>query len=86
MTLWKTTRALWPSQRRERIKLSLGRLIQPGPTHAWLSYLHADELLWQQVQRFPKFVTRIYRPYALRTLSAQQRVEHMIGTTSPRFQ
>lgn len=79
MTLWKTTRALWPSQRRERIKLSLGRLIQPGPTHAWLSYLHADELLWQQVQRFPKFVTRIYRPYALRTLSAQQRVEHMIG-------
>lgn len=79
MSLWKTTCALWPTQRRERIKLALGRLIQPGPTQAWLSYLHADALLWKQAQRFPKFVTRIYRPYALRTLSAQQRVDHMIG-------
>lgn len=78
MTLWKTARNLWPSQSRERIKLTLGRLIYPGPTRAWLSYLHADELLWRQVHQFPKFVTRIYRPYALRTLTAHQRVQHMI--------
>ena len=79
MNLWKTARELWHTEPRERTKLTLGRWLYPGPTRAWLSYLHADELLWRQVQRFPQFVTRIYRPYALRTLSSHQRVQHMIG-------
>lgn len=79
MTLWKTARNLWQTEPRERMKLALGRVFFPGATKTWLSYLHADEVLWRQVQRFPQFVTRIYRPYALRTLSSHQRVQHMIG-------
>ena len=79
MSLWKTTHALWPSHPRERLKLALGRLLFPRQTQAWLSFLQSDALLWRQVPVFPKLVTRIYRPYALRTLSSRQRVEHMIG-------
>ena len=79
MSLWKTTRDLWHTEPRERVKLTLGRWLYPGPTRAWLSYLRADEVLWRQVTRFPQFVTRIYRPYALRTLTSHQRVQHMIG-------
>ena len=79
MSLWKTTRDLWHTEPRERVKLTLGRWLYPGPTRTWLSYLRADEVLWRQVHRFPQFVTRIYRPYALRTLTSHQRVQHMIG-------
>ena len=80
MTLWKPARDLWRSaEPRERVKLVLGRVFYPGPTRSWLSFLHADELLWRQAHRLPQLLTRIYRPYALRTLSSHQRVQHMIG-------
>lgn len=80
MSLWKPTRDLWHhAEPRERVKLALGRILYPGATRAWLSFVHADELLWRQAHRLPQFVTRIYRPYALRTLSSGQRVQHMIG-------
>jgi uncharacterized protein VirK/YbjX len=79
MNLWRKTWTLWHEHPRERVKLALGWLFHRQSTHRWLSYLHAHEALWRQVPRFPKLVTRIYRPYALRRLGCAQRVQHMIG-------
>lgn len=79
MNFWNASQALRQAPRRERIKLALGSLLFPGPTRAWLSFVQADALLWRQVLRSPKFVTRIFRPYALRSLSLRERVQLMIG-------
>lgn len=78
MNLWLDTWRLWRHHPRERVKLLLGQLFYPGPTREWLAHLHADPLLWRQVAHFPKLVTRIYRPYALRGLSCRDRVRHMV--------
>lgn len=79
MSLWRTTWRLWRRHPRERVKLLLGGLFFPRATHQWLRYLHERPALWRQVDRFPKLVTRIYRPYALRALGCAQRVQHMTG-------
>lgn len=78
MSLWSKTWHLLQQHPRERVKLLLGGIFFPRPTHQWLAYLHADPLLWRQVARFPKLLTRIYRPYALRGLSCRDRVQHMV--------
>jgi len=70
--------ASWARHPRERSKLVLGCLFFPTSTHRWLSYLDAHAHLRQQAQLSPKLVTRIYRPYALRSLSCGERVTHMI--------
>ena len=79
MTVWHTTWNLWKAHPRERVKLALGALFFRKSTQQWLSYLHKRPPLWRQLDRFPKLVTRIYRPYALRGLGCSQRVKHMIG-------
>ena len=79
MTLWHTTWQLWHQHPRERVKLLLGGLFFAKSTHRWLSYLHERPALWRQMGDFPKLVTRIYRPYALRGLGCSQRVDHMMG-------
>jgi uncharacterized protein VirK/YbjX len=79
MKLWQTAWALWKQHPRERVKLVLGALFFRQSTHQWLAYLHERPALWRQVARFPKLVTRIYRPYALRGLGCTQRVHHMMG-------
>lgn len=79
MKLWQTTWKLWKEHPRERVKLVLGALFFRQSTHQWLAYLHERPALWRQVARFPKLVTRIYRPYALRGLGCTQRVHHMMG-------
>lgn len=68
----------WEQYPRERIKLALGAALFPKATQQWLSYLNANLHLRQQAQNFPKLVTRIYRPYALRSLNCHQRVNLMI--------
>lgn len=78
MNLWQQTWRLWRKHPRERAKLVLGWLFYRRATQQWLSYLRADPLLWDQVAEFPKLVTRIYRPYALRGLSCRERVAHMV--------
>lgn len=79
MNLWQTTWGLWKHHPRERVKLLLGGLFFPHSTRRWLAYLHERPALWRQVARFPKLVTRIYRPYALRGLGCTHRVQHMMG-------
>lgn len=79
MKLWKTTWGLLKQHPRERVKLVLGGLFFPQSTRQWLAYLHDRPVLWRQVAHFPKLVTRIYRPYALRGLDCTQRVQHMMG-------
>lgn len=81
MTLSKLFRqywAAWTRHPRERGKLALGCLFFPKATHRWLSYLQTNTHLRQQAQLSPKLVTRIYRPYALRSLNCGERVTHMI--------
>lgn len=78
MSLWLDTWRLWRRHPRERVKLLLGWLLFRSATRQWLSYLRADPVLWHQVALFPKLVTRIYRPYALRGLSCRERVAHMV--------
>ncbi len=68
----------WEQHPRERGKLVLGCLFFPRSTHRWLSYLQTDHHLLRQAQTSPKLVTRIYRPYALRSLGCRERVDHMI--------
>ncbi len=70
--------ASWEQHPRQRGKLVLGCLFFPRSTHRWLSYLQTDSHLHRQALASPKLVTRIYRPYALRSLSCRERVEHMI--------
>jgi uncharacterized protein VirK/YbjX len=70
--------ASWARHPRERGKLVLGCLFFPTSTHRWLSYLESHAHLRQQAQASPKLVTRIYRPYALRSLNCRERVTHMI--------
>lgn len=78
MKLWVETWRLWRYHPRERLKLVLGWFFYRRATQQWLSYLRAHELLWPQVARFPKLVTRIYRPYALRGLGCLERVQLMV--------
>lgn len=68
----------WENYPRERLKLALGAVLFPKATTKWLSYLQASPDLQQQAKRFPKLVTRIYRPYALRSLNCQGRVTLML--------
>lgn len=76
--LFKQYWVAWARHPRERVKLVLGCLVFPGATHQWLSYLNTDAHLRQQSLDFPKLATRIYRPYALRSLGCRERVAHMI--------
>ena len=78
MKPWLDTWRLWPQHPRERLKLVLGSVLHPRATQAWLRYVRSDALLWQEAAHFPRLITRIYRPYALRRLSCRERVAHMI--------
>lgn len=69
---------IWKDYPRERFKLALGAVLYPKATTKWLSYLQASPDLQHQAQRFPKLVTRIYRPYALRSLNCHGRVNLML--------
>ena len=62
---------------REKVKLLVGRVFYPRATRQWLTVVRQHEVLWQQVNRFPKLLTRIYRPYGYRSLSSTQRVSLM---------
>lgn len=68
----------WKDHPRERLKLLLGTAFFPRATSRWLSYLDADTHLQHHARQFPKLVTRIYRPYALRSFNCSQRVTLMI--------
>lgn len=66
-------------QPREHIKLWVGRLFFPTATRRWLSFIESHHVLLPYVARFPRLITRIYRPYGFRSLSSAQRVDLMIG-------
>lgn len=78
MNDWQDTWARLRAHPRERVKLLLGRLFHPGATRQWLGFVRHHEVLWQQLEGFPKLLTRIYRPYGFRPLSCKQRVERIM--------
>jgi uncharacterized protein VirK/YbjX len=65
--------------RRERLKLKIGKLFFPEQTNRWLRYVHAHPHLLNQVQHFPKLLTKIYRPYVSQKFNCQARVDHLIA-------
>ena len=79
MSAWREVWALLREHPRERLKLLLGWIFHRRSTAAWLAYLRVRPVLWRQVAVFPKLVTRIYRPYGLRGLRCEQRVQLMTG-------
>jgi len=79
MSDWHDTWKRLKSHPREQAKLLLGRVFYPQATRQWLAFVRQHEVLWQQVDRFPKLVTRIYRPYGYRPLTCAQRVKLMVG-------
>ena len=79
MSAWHDTWARLKAHPREQAKLLLGRVFYPQATRQWLAFVRQHEVLWQQVERFPKLVTRIYRPYGYRPLTCAQRVRLMVG-------
>ena len=76
--LFKEYWRAWSHHPRERGKLALGCVFFPRATHEWLSYVDKDAHLKNLVREHPKLATRIYRPYALRSLNCSQRVAHII--------
>lgn len=79
MSDWHETWNRLKSHPREQVKLLLGRVFCPQATRQWLAFVRHHEVLWQQVDRFPKLLTRIYRPYGYRPLNCAQRVRLMVG-------
>ncbi len=79
MTVWSQVHAQLQAHPRERLKLWLGRFFYPTSTRQWLAFVHANPVLWQQVARFPKLLTRIYRPYGYRPLGCAGRVDLMVA-------
>ena len=67
------------AQPREHLKLWVGQLFCPQATARWLAFVEGHALLLPYVARFPRLVTRIYRPYGFRPLSCGQRVDLMIA-------
>ena len=65
--------------RRERLKLKIGKLFFPAQTNRWLRYVYAHPQLLNQVQHFPKLLTKIYRPYVSKKFNCQARVDHLIA-------
>ena len=78
MNGWQDTWARLKAHPRERTKLWLGRLFFPQATRQWLGFVRTHDVLWQQLEDFPKLLTRIYRPYGFRALNCAQRVDHMV--------
>ena len=79
MNPWQDTWKRLKDHPRERMKLLLGQVFHRQATQRWLAFVRQHEVLWQQVDRFPKLVTRIYRPYGFRPLTCTQRVKLMVG-------
>lgn len=65
--------------RRERLKLKIGKIFYPEQTNQWLRYVHANPDLLAEVKRFPKLLTKIYRPYVSKKFNCQGRVDHLIN-------
>ncbi|PUE06671.1 hypothetical protein B9Z51_12000 [Limnohabitans sp. T6-5] len=78
MNAWQDCWTALKNHPRERAKLLLGRVFYATSTRRWLDFVRGHEVLWSQVPDFPKLLTRIYRPYGLRTLSCSQRVQMMV--------
>lgn len=79
MSHWKDTWASLKAHPRERLKLLFGRVLHPGTTRQWIRFVREHEVLWQQLEDFPKLLTRIYRPYGFRSLNCAQRVNRIMG-------
>lgn len=79
MTILNVVKAQLKIQRREHAKWWVGRLFYPQATARWLNFVQAHAVLLPYVARFPRLVTRIYRPYGYRPLRCGQRVDLMIG-------
>lgn len=77
MSNWQDTWGRLKAHPRERVKLLLGRLFYPHTTRRWLGFVRSHDVLWQQLDGFPKLLTRIYRPYGIRSLNCAQRVERI---------
>ena len=81
MALWRLFKVFWKEwdqHPKERAKLVLGSVFFPAATREWLGYLKTRPHLLREASQTPKLATRIYRPYALRTLNCRERVAHMI--------
>lgn len=61
------------------MKLWVGQLFSPRATARWLNFVQSHEVLLPYAARFPRLITRIYRPYAFRPMHCGQRVDLMIG-------
>lgn len=79
MNHWKDTWTSLKAHPRERVKLLFGRVLHPGATRQWIRFVREHEVLWQQLEIFPKLLTRIYRPYGFRSLNCPQRVNQIMG-------
>lgn len=79
MSPWKEAWNLLKDHPRERVKLLLGSVVHRKSTLQWLAFIRAHDVLWQQMEDFPKLLTRIYRPYGFRSLSCVQRVDRIMG-------
>jgi uncharacterized protein VirK/YbjX len=78
MNEWQDTWARLKAHPRERVKLLLGKVFHAAATRQWLGFVHGHPVLWQQLENFPKLLTRIYRPYGFRPLSCAQRVDLIV--------
>jgi uncharacterized protein len=78
MTPWKDTWIRLNGHPRERMKLLLGEVFYKQSTRKWIAFVRTHEVLWQQLEDFPKLLTRIYRPYGFRQLRCAQRVDRII--------
>jgi uncharacterized protein VirK/YbjX len=79
MNDWQDTWSRLKAHPRERVKLLLGKVFYPKASRQWLGFVRAHPVLWQQLENFPKLLTRIYRPYGFRPLSCAQRVDLIVG-------
>jgi len=78
MNDWQDTWTRLKAHPREQVKLLLGRVFHPQATRQWVGFVRAHPVLWQQLEAFPKLLTRIYRPYGFRSLRCAQRVDKII--------
>lgn len=60
---------------RERIKIRVRALAQPGPTRRWLNLLNSHPVFSEFVRHRPSVMNKIYRPYLTATLGTAQRVD-----------
>lgn len=64
---------------RERIKIRVRALAQPGPTRRWLNLLNSHPVFSEFVRHRPSVMNKIYRPYLTATLGTAQRVDVLIS-------